>query len=1036
MTGWFRFSTARARASSGLVLTLLALVAATTAVIAGTVGYTAAAASESARESVAGSEDLGVTIRTRLASDPDSQDETARRIIHDTFAPAPVTVERTVDDSVADPFVVWRVLPDVEQMAPHHLSRYAEGAERVRLALRSSSASERGVTLEGDLAEAAGVASHNLAVAEALGTIPLSVLILVTFLAVVQVARLLATSRETQVSLLIARGAGPRQVFIVGAAETLVSVVLGVAAGLAIAWAVLQTVPFGAAQWPLLVRTALWCLAGTAAVVLVQLAAQAQALARPGHLIDRSGRSTRAVAGATLLLVGLGATVSAWQLARTGSPLISDGQDYSVNLIAGAAPALLLTAAGVIALGLLGPISALAAAATRRFRGATAQLSITQISRRIRVYGVPVMLTVLATGAATIAGAYAGTSGQLRTDMQALAQGAILKAELQRPPAWTTQGQVAPSLYPDIGEHASSLVWQTEQARIGDLTLTAVAGLPGELAEVALIPGDAEILPSSLRSRETSDLAGEGILLEEGAQRVRATAEVVFDIDAWGVEYLNTVGVTQRQIQVSSGATLDYANQAAEQATAEAASHHGADTHLEVQLFLRDLHTGAGGFVSLGSKPVPGPVVTYDSTTLQDFSAQETRTVLEWDLQLDPQRRFTIDAIVLHLPEPDRGVQLWNRHLTIDFALETTDGDPILDQISSPWASRHATTLEQAQPILAERASRTPTVEALIQMESHGIHVSYRSNEVGVTTVLETSGATWRVMGKEHDMGFWGSTISPAFTPTGPEQGSPAGNQVESGPPVPVSLTPAAAEAAALEPGDEFQLMFMNQHIRAWFADTIDAAPGSTAPHAAFLDIRDVSLSLLGTGQEARYPTQLWIRPDSDPAQTAEALKAEGAVGDVQVAELDPPTDPTRSARLVFWVACVGAVLLAGTGIASVAATITAERRSEVAVLRALGMTPRDQAVSRAAELAVVVGLSVSLGLVSGWLISRFVVPPLAQSTNAPGLVELPPSLSVQVGPWLALLGFGAVLVLVVLGATAHTVRTQALDRTYREEVR
>lgn len=113
MLRWLGFATARVRASVGLVATLIALVAATTAVIAGTVAYTAAAASEAARDPVTGDEELGVTVRTRLGADPTAQDDLAQQIIRDTFSPAPVTIERTLDDSEATAYVVWRILPDV-----------------------------------------------------------------------------------------------------------------------------------------------------------------------------------------------------------------------------------------------------------------------------------------------------------------------------------------------------------------------------------------------------------------------------------------------------------------------------------------------------------------------------------------------------------------------------------------------------------------------------------------------------------------------------------------------------------------------------------------------------------------------------------------------------------------------------------------------------------------------------------------------------------------------------------------------------------
>lgn len=90
-----------------------------------------------------------------------------------------------------------------------------------------------------------------------------------------------------------------------------------------------------------------------------------------------------------MVIVGFTAAIAAWQLSRSGSPLVFDGELYDVNLVAGAAPALLLAAAGVLAVGLLGPASALGAALAHLGTGLTAYLSATQVSRQIRVYAVP-----------------------------------------------------------------------------------------------------------------------------------------------------------------------------------------------------------------------------------------------------------------------------------------------------------------------------------------------------------------------------------------------------------------------------------------------------------------------------------------------------------------------------------------------------------------------------------------------------------------------------------------------------------------------
>jgi hypothetical protein len=99
-------------------------------------------------------------------------------------------------------------------------------------------------------------------------------------------------------------------------------------------------------------------------------------------------------------------------------------------------------------------------------------------------------------------------------------------------------------------------------------------------------------------------------------------------------------------------------------------------------------------------------------------------------------------------------------------------------------------------------------------------------------------------------------------------------------------------------------------------------------------------------------------------------------------------------------------------------------------------MQPAAQARSRSWELGGVVLAAVALGLVASWLVGRAVVPELARSTTLRGQVRLPVDLSLELVPWSALLGVGALLVLVVVLVQAALVRRQALDHDYREEIR
>lgn len=81
--GALRLVLRRAQAGLGLLTTILALTAAAVAIIAGTLGYSQAAATVAARQALTDAvpTEAGIRVQTRLADDPAAQDRGARQII-------------------------------------------------------------------------------------------------------------------------------------------------------------------------------------------------------------------------------------------------------------------------------------------------------------------------------------------------------------------------------------------------------------------------------------------------------------------------------------------------------------------------------------------------------------------------------------------------------------------------------------------------------------------------------------------------------------------------------------------------------------------------------------------------------------------------------------------------------------------------------------------------------------------------------------------------------------------------------------------
>lgn len=384
------------------------------------------------------------------------------------------------------PFTRWTVQPDPGRIEPDDLPLLAEAAATLDRTMATPEVAVRGMTVEGDLAPTTATAGRQLATARALNVIPVVLLLLVSVIAVVQIARMQAAARAAEVELFIARGASRRQVLTWSLLESVVVATLATALGVGLALGLMRLVPAGEQPEPVVVRAGL--AAGLA--VLAALAAisvlQVRAVARRS-LTDRSGRTGQVALGTLVLTVGA-AALAWWQLRRYGSPLVvtADGERHT-DLLAGGAPALLLAACAVLSMALLAPLGRVVEALTRPSRRLTGHLAASQVSRRLVVYAVPVVLTVLATGATTVASLYAATSVGLRDDLAALGQGAQVRADLADQPEDGSTIASVPDVSGVTGVTGSAPVWQTD-SRVGS-TPAVVTMLPVSLLEeVALLP--------------------------------------------------------------------------------------------------------------------------------------------------------------------------------------------------------------------------------------------------------------------------------------------------------------------------------------------------------------------------------------------------------------------------------------------------------------------------------------------------------------------------------------------------------------------
>lgn len=1197
----------RARAGIGLLLTILVLAAGTTAIIAGTLGYSEASATTAARQALSGADptEAGIRVQTRLAEDPAAQEDAAQGIIEDAFAPTNVLTQRTIVSeprTVADqegrlivlagaaltsedtdftdrievvegtwptaaedtgdgqetgdaqdtgatedtgdtvqgalhagaaqsweiavgdqldvsgttvqvtalwrpvdpqaafwfgnpmvesgtdgtehgplivpavsadsfgstPFVQFTVQPDPEQVLPADMPRLAAVAGTLDRELRTPEVEVRGVTVEGDLAPTAEAASLNLATARALNLVPVTLLLLVSLIAILQIARLQSQARSGEVELLIARGASRIQLLTWAVLEAVVVAVVAGALGIAGALGVMQVVPAGDLQTGIVVRTGL--LAGLAVLLALVVVAVLQVRTLAARTAtDRSGRTRTAAALGTMVLTLGAAALTWWQLQRYGSPLVTEPDGtLRTDLVAGAAPALLLAAAALLTTVILGPVGRFVETLSRRSRGLLTHLTAAQVSRRIVVYAVPVVLTVLAVGATTVAGLYAGTSAHLRENIAALSRGADIRAVPATSPAPATTLPAVPTLRGVDGVTESAPVWLAD-GRFGSSVVTATVLPVDRLGEVAVIPEgvlDTATVADALRGPiqpaaalplpETAtglDLTVDLTVTPPDMATLQEQADHTY---SWSRDQY-TEGIAEDDLDLVDDGFLDQFGR--EQVELEL---EGFLSEAEVTSVLWFWDESSHTLLRVEAPPVP---VAFDvslsdppgSPTITAGPSDSSRTV---EIPVEPGPGRSLVGVDLGLPQFS---QLYD--FEIGLSSLTTTGDDGTDLLANEAVADWETSAPAALPEDVAEHENTPTVATL--GDGPGLEVSGTTGQVFAgslgrradSAVLElrapaAGGTTATRPAPEgpdagaDSTGDPGATTDPAAgtdpgadpgDEPGAEPGDEPGTSTEpgavAGPAIPLAITGSLADTGNIELGARVTVQAFGQALPGEVAAIIDAVPGSTAPHTVLMDSAAFSSYLAASDSTLGSPHQLWAA-SADPEAALPAVQEAPGVASATGPGSVAVTDAASAVRLVFWVASAGAVLLAVTGIAAVAANLLGVRRPEVAVLRALGMTPGGQARARAAELLSVIAASLGLGLLAGWLVGWLVVPELARSTTLAGQVQLAAPLVLEVPLWAGMLVVLVGAVLALLAVQYLTVRNQALDTEYREEIR
>lgn len=268
--------------------------------------------------------------------------------------------------------------------------------------------------------------------------------------------------------------------------------------------------------------------------------------------------------------------------------------------------------------------------------------------------------------------------------------------------------------------------------------------------------------------------------------------------------------------------------------------------------------------------------------------------------------------------------------------------------------------------------------------------------------------------------------------PTALQRFMPATDEV---PVVPVVTTPGWGDEISTGGTD---VTVSATTVRLQRVGTIPAVPGNDDGRAALADLPSLQNAVLRASEDVPGITTVWLDAgSSDPAALARLVQDQlGPRTEVVAAGAGVAAAVAEPARVVYWIAAVAALLLALPAIAAVALTQATARRGEVVVLRAMGMSTRQQARSRSRELLGLEIGAVAAGLLSGWGLASLVVVALVRSTTPRATRSLPIELTFAWLPGLALVLLIATTVTAVALWYGARVRAQARDTTWREETR
>jgi putative ABC transport system permease protein len=230
-----------------------------------------------------------------------------------------------------------------------------------------------------------------------------------------------------------------------------------------------------------------------------------------------------------------------------------------------------------------------------------------------------------------------------------------------------------------------------------------------------------------------------------------------------------------------------------------------------------------------------------------------------------------------------------------------------------------------------------------------------------------------------------------------------------------IFLSTSAAEALRVRRGDTVDVLVGLSPVELRVAGVLSA---QATGRLAVMDIAAAQDRFGRTGRLTRI--DLRLRPGADADALKQRLRATlppGVAVEKPQASLRAATSLSRAYRVNLNVLALVALFTGGLLVFSTQALAIVRRRTQLALLRVLGMTRRDLARKLVAEGAIVGAAGAALGLAAGYALAAVAVRFFGSDLGAGYFRGVEPRLGVE--PWAAFLFFALGVGAAVLGSLA-----------------